>query len=308
MSGETTLHVHAGSSPAVCPFIGLDSDSGSLTAYPSSHNLCQNCRPPVSPSFSHQEQFCLTRHHEQCGAYTTGVLPLDARPVEDTRTARSIPWGRVGLFSTGLVMLGVLAFFTNAFIQSLFSSSPVVLTEPATSAPAANTDEPTEAPQASSTASVPTVTLTVAPQVTETASPEPTAPPTQTDEPVSRALYQPIGPPGGPQFVIHRIVNGDNLDILLRQYGTSLDAVQAVNQRVPVPIWIDYLLIFPYQTTDVTGQPVMRALEVTNAAEISLADLAAQLGVDAALLGQLNNCATGCTLQRGDWLLVPVQP
>lgn len=299
MTDTTPSSPHTDFPAAVCPFVGLSTDPGSLLAYPSRENLCLNCRPPVSPVFSHQEQFCLTAEHTSCAAYSSGVLPLDARP-PDEPVRRQFPWRRFGQVVFWGVVLAGLAVAAIFVFQSLLAQQPAL---PALAEPVASSTNGINSQTSSQPESTPiSSTATVAP--TATFTPEPTA--TVTQPPVLRRLYMPIGPEGR-QFVAHRIVDGDNIERLLEQYGTSLEALQAINLRLPLPIWINYIAIFPYQTTDVTGVPYLTAVEVTGES-ISIDDLAARLETDAALLRSLNDCPEGCLLLQGDWVIAPREP
>ncbi len=287
----------------VCPFIGLASDSGSLLAYPAKENLCHNCHPALIPAFDHQEKYCLTSQHESCPAFQSGILPLDARHKIEPSQKKSnkklqITWvALIALLATGLIF-GAWTLFNEQSNKSTELPAPSVQVTINPTPTVIPTEAPTLQPQATETA------LNTPQEATATTEVTPTTESSQTD--ILRRLYVPVGPPER-QFVIHRILDGDNFDILLRRYGTTLEAVQAINFRVPLPVWVDLVLVFPYNSSDVSGLPILQGIEVTQES-ISIDELASTLNLDASILKSLNNCPNGCTLQKGDWILAPRQP
>lgn len=281
---------------AVCPFIGLASDPGSLLAYPARDNLCNNCHPALTPAFDHQDNFCLTNRYEACPAYQSGVLPLDARHIASNPIRKSSRKSqKVWLSLFVLVAIGMLILAGWFFFNSV---------NPSTQLPAPSVQVTIHPTQELSTAIEPTAEIPTQEATQPAVTPSPDVSASQLD--VLRRLYVPIGPPDQ-QFVIHRILDGDNLDILLRRYGTTLEAIQAINPRLPLPIWIDFLVIFPYNNTNVAGLPYLKGVEITQES-ISIDDLALELGLDPSVIKSLNNCPNGCTLLKSDWILVPTEP
>ena len=52
-----------------CPFVGMREDPETLTAYPSTMNLCLHQKTPKQVDFSHQAKFCLSESHVNCPVY-----------------------------------------------------------------------------------------------------------------------------------------------------------------------------------------------------------------------------------------------
>lgn len=49
-----------------CPFLGGVDDPQTALSYPSTWNKCHRSKPALSPSYNHQETYCLTGEHSTC--------------------------------------------------------------------------------------------------------------------------------------------------------------------------------------------------------------------------------------------------
>jgi len=148
----------------------------------------------------------------------------------------------------------------------------------------------------------PTRTLTS----TITTSPQPTSTRTLAPPPADGVFcgYELDAPFGGDKkFLLHRVLPGENLTIYADTYGTTTHAILAVNYRLPLPVWADWVVVIPYQTSDVAGLPLFEPYQAVDA-RISLEELARQLNANASMLKQYNAFQEPCAIFSG-WLLVP---
>ena len=94
-----------------CPFIGLQKDPHSLTAYPSGLNYCYSTRQPEMIAISHQEQYCLGENYVNCGLFQAAQKALEAKkiPARGRRNYKPILlWGLV--IVTWAILLGLLVY------------------------------------------------------------------------------------------------------------------------------------------------------------------------------------------------------
>lgn len=272
-----------------CPYLGLDDDSDTSLAFPSAWNTCHRSRNAASPNLKHQTEYCLSEDHRACMIFLAepATMPLPThlrasrRYVKNRRrnSYRNLIFIFVGILA--LVCLG-WGFLTQA------AMSPTVTGTPSQSL--LNLKTPFAAYTATFT-HIPTFNMTVPPE------------PILTGESAQkRQLDQPIG--SDYKFVIHRILNGENLGQLASRYNTSVEAVLAVNYNLKTPIWEDALVIIPVGFTNVYGFPVFEAYEVPRA-NISLKVLALSFGASLKDLRYYNAIDMDESLQVGDWLLIP---
>ncbi|HKZ44255.1 MAG TPA: LysM peptidoglycan-binding domain-containing protein [Anaerolineales bacterium] len=115
-------------------------------------------------------------------------------------------------------------------------------------------------------------------------------------------LDEPIGVTH--RFVIHRIQEGESLGNLAAQYDTSLQAIQDVNYFLPDPVWIDWLVIIPVETTDVIGLPKFEA-QIVVTGGVTIEEFAADQDLDPSTLKFYNGLPDAYLLSSGEWLLIP---
>jgi hypothetical protein len=119
--------------------------------------------------------------------------------------------------------------------------------------------------------------------------------------PFNRALEIPIG--RNTQLIIHRVQDGESLDLIARKFATTIEAIRAVNYIMPSPILVNSLVIVPFEMTDVSNLAAFEAYQIQ--ADISVEALAKQLNSDPYFLNQYNQFSDGEILRVGDWILVP---
>jgi hypothetical protein len=96
---------------------------------------------------------------------------------------------------------------------------------------------------------------------------------------------------------------GENLTVYSETYGTTTDAILAVNYRLPLPVWTDWVLVIPYHTSNVAGLPPFEPYQ-GGGERLSIEELAHQLNADPVVLSLYNNFQQPCGTFNG-WLLVP---
>lgn len=277
-----------------CPHLGLADDNQTFLAYPSDWNLCYHCRPPKAATFDHQSQFCLTAAYSNCSVYTAAAGM--AMPAALRNRARHPGKGkrRMVLVSIYLLVFALLIaagiWFSQRsdFARGLAGTAAIetavfLQMQPAVSV---HTDTPEKS------------TETAAPASTDTADS-----PTQTPGPV-RQLGLTIG--REERFVLHRIAGGENIALLARQYNTSDAAIVAVNFVLPVPIWVDWVVVIPIDRTAVSHLPTFEPIQAV--ADQPANELALDLGVDVLQFLYYNGLEADEVIRAGEWVLVPRGP
>ena len=75
-----------------CPYFGLIDDVRTQSDFPSEVNCCHRCKKPESPSYAHQQEFCLTKQYSSCIMLKDTrlkSLPADVRMSEVPTTNRN---------------------------------------------------------------------------------------------------------------------------------------------------------------------------------------------------------------------------
>jgi hypothetical protein len=108
------------------------------------------------------------------------------------------------------------------------------------------------------------------------------------------------------KFVVHRVVRGENLTLYAQQYETSTEAITALNYRLPMPVWEDWILVIPVDKFYVSDLPQFEPYQAIGAS-LSLEELAHQLNTDSQSLLEHNAFDETCNVFSG-WLLIPRTP
>jgi LysM repeat protein len=284
-----------GNNVFACPHLGQEDDPCTYSSYASHRNICYRTRQRAIPLLDHQSEFCLSENYLKCPVYQlneNAVFPGEYK-LKNIKPQKKISWK--WLIPILVIVTSVIIFFAIpgfkdlAFFDSnqengtLFVSSQTLATT--TPIPILETIR--------SQGEQPTITK--APSVTpvfETKTP--TTDPHTLDAPFGN-LHR---------FVIHRIQEGESLGNLASKYNTSLQAIQDVNYFLPDPVWIDWLVIIPVDTTDVVGLPKFEAQIVVTGDE-TIEDYAVIQNLDPAILKFYNGYPDGYLLSSGEWLLIP---
>ncbi len=103
-------------------------------------------------------------------------------------------------------------------------------------------------------------------------------------------------------YLIHKVAKGESLSSLAERYGSSPEAITAVNHFLPAPLWEGWLMVVPSGITDPIGLP---AFEVyLAAADTSVTDLSNKLEVDPQALTKYNGLEVSGEVPSGTWLLI----
>ena len=314
-----------------CPFVGLHDDPGTCLAYPSLWNYCYRAKPPASTEVSHQATACLSPDHIHCPVFMPSQrapLPASLRGVMPRQKFGSGKRANILLLLVLFFLLGLAALFLNQRLGLVHWGEPgtsnVILSVPDTPSHSVSRT-PTRSgflPQSFYTTR--SVTMTATPSHNRTAtstliaihqatktptlSLTPIPFPVRTSSPTfpvvgvcGHALDSAFG--GEVQFVLHRVLSGENLNLYADTYHTTTSAILAVNYRLPVPVWENWIIVIPVETSVTSGIPPFETYQALGTV-LSLEDLASELNTDAKSLQEYNDFEGPCKSYSG-WILVP---
>jgi hypothetical protein len=295
-----------------CPYLGLHDDRLTALAYPSAWNYCYHAVPAASVLETHQVEACLSLQYVHCPVYLSrkpASLPARLRSLAGVRSRNDglSKMGRLTLFLLLGALVVLVIFLGQRFLSvpeenttlSLITTSPGLAAHPTPSPVAAGLGE--AVPLASAIAvNLPTKSLMLSPAPSRAASRTLTLTPIPEGT-CGHALDIPFG--RNVQFVIHRVVRGENLTLYAKQYHTSTDAILAVNHHLPLPVWEDWIIVIPVEATDVSGIPPFEPYQVIGTI-VSIGKLAQELGTDSRSLSTYNAFEATCRAFSG-WLLIP---
>ena len=282
----------------ICPYLGLQHDPQTPALFPSERNFCHRTGSPHVILDTHQQSYCLVAEHQTCPIFNkpevgarreviqSPAVPAMRPLLEKYRTAFLIILG--ALFLAGFLFLG-WNFRESLALPAAPTALPVV-EQPSTPLTQAET------PEAASASPAVTPTLSFTPTPTQLL-------PTETASltlPVS--LETLIGE--NPSLLIHRVARGESLTSLADRYGTTPEAIQAVNFVMPLPLWLDWLVVIPIDTLDAGDLPRFEVYQVTED-DLSVSTLAETFEVDVSLLAKYNDLQETDLLTNGSWVLVP---
>ena len=288
MQMMNTLGDPAWSHASNCPHLGMQRDPSTSLAYPSEGNRCYHCTSDGAVHLDHQRQYCLTDSHLRCPQYSAqpqDTLPESLRQQQKSSTPR---WALKHLVITVIAfsIISVVVVLQQSGYLFRHSADPglqsqrtipagsfpldpalrtpsLVVTIPATSQPATFT--PSFLASTTRVAATPFVAI--------------------------HKLDQPIG--STHRFLIHRMLQGESLFTLATRYNTTALAIKNLNHNMPDPVWVDWPVVIPLDTSDVSGFPVFEAYQET-VGGVSLEELARLLSRDLSSLGLYNDLSAIC--------------
>lgn len=282
-----------------CPYLGMADDPQTQFVSPDIHNTCFKAQPPNRVSMRHQAKVCLTHAFGKCPMFladTPRPLPRELRG-RAQRTASGEVWLRIVLLVFSLLALLLLAYFVLTSTSRAQSGSAV--SSPVVPAAVLPVQAATQTATASPLPTKPRPTRTPAPS--ETPQPEETRPAVLVSP--GPALETPFGQ--SQVYLVHMTREGETLDMLAERYDTSVTVLQVVNLPPGQQgMWANLPMVVLPGTKDASGLSRMQAVLVE--AEISVADLAQQLGVDEADFRQENDLAGGL-VPGGRWVVMHVE-
>lgn len=282
----------------MCPHIGMKDDPTTSLAYPSAWNHCHQAHPNAIASLDHQRTHCLTAAHTACPLFLAASdIPMPGElqsHLEADQVSRKA-WMRMLVLAILVVVVGVIIW--QVIARGLFSPpsqdgiSASAATQTALSVPVGATD-PTLTPLVEVQPLPPTPTL----------APTRLASPTPTTQPVlNLTLEVPLGL--GQRFMIHRVMEGESLELFARRYATTMEAIQAVNYYLPSPLLVNWTVVIPLESIDVQGLPAFQPIMVVG--DMTVDEFARSNSVDVSTLSYFNALEVSYRLRRGDWLLIP---
>lgn len=285
----------------ICPHLGLVHDPATHMNFPSVVNQCQNCKKPQAPRLAYQGDFCLSHAHTACILNRTrqkismppeiGMLPTDTKRIH---------WIAI--------VLSLLVGFSIFFLYRASSPDfdPFLPGVPQNESVGIQ-GSPTE------TLLSPANTIITGMVTTPPVDEVPTGihPPSET--PVNSGtlhIYEATKlPPGASHgFLIHIVAQGETLDIIAFNFGTTVQAIMSVNYDLTPPVWVDYPIVIPVNTDHVSGMPAFEVYVVEDYETISSGALAGLLAVNSRDLEFYNLCSGACQYNKGDVLLIPHSP
>jgi hypothetical protein len=133
----------------------------------------------------------------------------------------------------------------------------------------------------------------------------PTPAPTSTPSSRIHTLEVPIQV-GNQQLILHRVTDGDQVIFLMKQYQTTVEALQEINFQPAVPLLVNQVIVIaPGVIINIDPKlPPFEPYQVIDN-KIEIEGIALKLGIDLNTLKYYNNCPNGCSLIKGDWILIP---
>ena len=290
-----------GKSNRICPYLGLEEDPATYSSFPSSWNACHRASPPSIVKPSHQQEFCLQPEHKDCPVFKnqgSQRLPKSIRYQSKGLSQKSIKILKIAVVTvfSSLMFLGLLfrqswmprlPGWLPFFSQSMQSSTQNI--EQLTTISITATKE-------EKTPVIPSPTLIQPSESATRMAPSPTLmdPTLALDTPIGDEI----------QFIIHRVAEGESLQIFATQYNTSIEAIRTVNYDLIAPLWVNWLIIIPINTTEVSDLPTFEAHQVEEE-DIPIRVLSGKLSVVLEKIMLYNNLDSEHILHRGEWILVP---
>jgi len=278
-----------------CPFLGIKTDPETAFDYASIWNACHRSKPPEIPLLDYQSTTCLTSAHVSCPIFTsTGDSKFPPNLIERVQL-RSSKRKRIWIIGIALVLLVLVILL---ILSQLFA--PEKVPEVTVSMPVQETTQLISQDIEE--------TFTATKMEGETSSAEVTSAETnaltQTSplNEVTHKLDVPIGTDY--QFIIHQVLEGESLEQFAVQYDTSREVITKINYFLPVPLWVNWLVIIPVNLTDPGDLPTFEAYLVTEET-ISIGKLSEKLAVNLEDLSYYNGIGVEHVMKSGEWLLIP---
>ena len=296
-----------------CPHLGLSDDPATAHGFPSWWNSCQNVKPIASPTLVQQREFCLTTKHAFCPVFEDGQkksLPKELRMRKVGANRKQIGrWITVVVSLTFLIIGGLIfsgywvpygadktsipAWISRVIPHKIITNTPTEVRE---------TEPPTMALEtATATPGKSIVSETPSPSREDLAA-------TQTKLVLGRDCAYPLDSPFGAekgQFLLHKVVEGENMTILTERYETTQNAIEAVNYFFPSSLWADLVIVIPISLTNTDNLPAFKPV-LLDEEDISLEELAQDLLVSSSELIEFNQIDPSCRSFQG-WILVPAE-
>jgi len=273
----------------LCPYVGFIDDRETALSYPAEHNCCYHAEPVCPVNLDKQREYCLSSRYNACPVYlreTIQKLPMGWSGKRLSSIHKPKPWMMLvmAVALVGLVLL--LSYLFGAFEKPAIprSTQPVVATSdfyPITSTPSEVVLPPTE---------------TITPEPTLTSIP------VQLTEIVPHMLETAFG--SDPQMLVHQIQQGEGFIMLAEKYGTSMEAIQAINYELPETLLYNQIIVIPLNSTDISSLPPFSAYQEQTGG-VTIDELANRMNLDPFAFRLYNELPEGYIVSQGEWLLIP---
>ncbi|MCJ7695273.1 MAG: hypothetical protein MUO40_07575 [Anaerolineaceae bacterium] len=236
----------------------------------------------------------MTKSFTKCTVYSSekgNKLPKNLSELANYKaTNRKLPWIIGGTAIIALISVVILLNQNKPVTKPEFNN-----VDSSTLVQETLTDESSQSMTPNQEGLVTATNTEIAPNVTAEA--------TQTAATeVTHKLDTPIG--GEQKFIIHQVLDGESIEQYAIQYNTSKDAIIDVNYFLPIPLWINWLIIIPVDLMDTVNLPTFEAYVVIDEM-ITVEQLAEKLAIDVTELGFYNGIESDYVLKSGNWLLIP---
>lgn len=282
----------------VCPFLGVLDDKSTYLSFASSFNVCYKIAKHSNPTLEHQGNYCLTERFNTCPVFlNSNVKQIEEIFQNNSRLSRprKINVAVIWIASVIVLLIVFLSFLGKTKNREVVNlDSQLTNTMVNISLVQTNTkifETGTEVAQ------LPSVSIS---QITD--SPMPSNTFTEVKTEIIRTLDIPIG--DDYQFIIHRISEGESVQLFADLYNTSPEAIYSINFFLPTPIWINALIIIPVNIYDVEDIPAFEAYMVTEDG-VSIEKIAELNASDLDQLLRYNLIQPNEKMNIGDWILIP---
>ncbi len=298
-----------------CNYLGVKDDPQTCLAFPSNWNYCQRARPPESVGLDYQRLYCQTTDFVDCLIYQNvkiSSLPPDIRGRKDKNKGYDKSAIRILLLLPILAILLILLWLGKSSILSTGVGTNIYSNT--IEGNLASSSNPLHSPtpevnRQNLPVIVTPLVLGVFPtwtslSLTYVSSVSTAASFTRNLSSVTLCGYK-LDIPFGQEikFSIHQAQGGDSLNKYAESYDTSVEAIQAVNYRLPIPLRKDWVVVIPHYTKRVPGVPAFEPYLITDS-NISIGSLAQKLSTDPEALKKYNGLSENCPALSG-WVLIP---
>lgn len=244
---------------------------------PDEQHACHRAKPAQLVNLAYQGRYCLAATHRDCPGYQAGWkrgLSKEARRKHSRRLSGLRSAVRWMVILLAVAAMGLLALQARAALPGPVATL-AMMTQTPTAKPAATRPIATLRPS-----DTPTSAVTVTP------TPGPLA-----------------GTPFGPEnrWLVHVVEEGESLDYIAQQYGTTAEVLAAVNTSLENGLWPNTPLVVCQGCAGAEGLPRLSAVWVEEGA--SLDDLAALLNTTPEELKEWNGIE-GDWVDGGRWIVV----
>lgn len=280
-----------------CPYLGLKSDPATTFNYPSNWNICYRAKPAMTPQIDHQQNVCLTPYFSECPVYKSETrikLPDDiSQPTQNRKNPKLI----ILLVIIAIILLSVFIIFSLPTINNWLGRNPTI-THVSTPYVTQNMSLPVVEPTIDQTIELALIT----PEIIETKmTVTKTATITSIPTPIRR-LDIPIG--GDQKFVVHQVLEGESLEQYATMYGTTREIIVETNYLLPIPLWVNWLVVIPVNLIEIKESTTFEAYIVTQD-QITSSALAEKLAIKLTDLELYNALKPAYTFHSGDVVIIP---